>query len=51
MKPPAGAARRVLRRLLVKSRKIVKKQFFIDIGLNLTASFHGGWNVAKIQRG
>jgi hypothetical protein len=28
-----GAA--VLERLLVKSRKIVKKQFFIDIGLNL----------------
>jgi hypothetical protein len=51
MKPSAGAERRDLESILVNSRKIVKKQFFIDIGLNLAASFEGRWNVAKTQHG
>ncbi|WP_413458932.1 hypothetical protein [Herbaspirillum huttiense] len=49
MKPPAAAVWRDLERLLVNSRKIVKKQFFIEVGLNLAASFGGRVKVAGTQ--
>ncbi|MFJ3317377.1 hypothetical protein ACIPLR_18620 [Herbaspirillum huttiense] len=49
MKPSATAVWRVLEILLVNSRKIVKKQFFIEVGLNLAASFDGRWKVAVSQ--